>query len=399
MIPIRLLQVRSLLSIVALFAFTLIGCGKGGEAAAEGGEPTVNASSAQTTAPGLVVMRSDAPELRQMTIAEVRNLPVPGEEVLAPAKIEANPNRIGHAVLPIPGRIVRVMVKLGDSVTQGQPLITIESLAIAEAESAYVQAETSVRQAELAAAKDAADLARLTDLFEHQAVAQKEVLAAQTTSALAKSAVDQAISAREQARRRLGLLGLKAGSFDQTATVKAPLAGKVLDVSVVEGEFRNEINTALITIADLSRVWATSEVPESKIRYCKVGGMTDLELIAFPGETFRARVTRIADTVNNETRTIKVSVELENPSGRLRPEMFGRLRYANEVVSTPWIPSSAVVRIGEKDFVFVEQAPGRFQSTAVELGRNHAEGYAVMGGLKAGTRIVTQGSVYLKAAL
>jgi len=302
-------------------------------------------------------------------------------------------------VLPVPGRIVKVMVKLGDSVTQGQAVVEIESPMVGEAESAYIQAEASVRQAELAITKADADLARLTDLFEHQAVAQKEVLAAQTTSALNKAALEYAQSAREQARQRLELLGLKAGHFQQQVSVKAPISGKVLELSVVEGEYRNEINTPLITIADLSRVWATSEVPESKIRYCKPGGFADLQLIAYPNEAFRARVTRIADTVNSETRTVKVSAELDNPGGRLRPEMFGQLRYADGLVPTPWVPDSAIVRIGDKDYVFLKQAPGRFQSSEVELGKHHDGGFAVTRGLKAGDPIVTQGSVYLKAAL
>lgn len=398
MIPTQPFNGKILSYCLAVAWLALAGCGKQERAAVEAKDSPVTPAPTQST-PGEVVLGPNAPELRQMQIQEVRTVQLPGDEVIAPAKIEANPNRIGHAMLPIPGKIVRVLVKLGDSVTQGEPLVTIESSMIAEAEAAYVQAEVSVRQAELAAAKADADLARLTDLFEHQAVAQKEVLAAQTASALAKSAVEQAQTAREQARRRLEILGLKPGRSDQAATVRAPLSGKVLEISVVEGEFRSETNTPLITIADLRRVWATSEVPESKIRYCKVGGTADLELIAFPGETLHARVTRIADTVNSETRTIKVSAELDNPAGRLRPEMFGRLRYADGMAASAWIPAPAVVRIGEKDFVFVERSPGRFLSTPVQLGQHHAEGYAVTEGLKAGDRVVTQGSVYLKAAL
>ncbi len=397
MTPIRLFLSKSLLCGIAVVATG--GCGKHQDAAAAGKESPQAAALVQISAPGLVVLDPEAPELRQMTIEAVRSVPAPADEVTATAKIEANPNRVGHAVLPAPGRIVHVMVKLGDAVTKGQPLVTIESSAVAEAESAHLQAEASVRQAELAVVKADADLARLADLFEHQAVAQKEVLAAQTTSALAKASVEQARSARDQARRRLELLGLQAGRFEQKITVTAPVSGKVLEVSVVDGEYRNEINAPMITIADLSRVWATSEVPESQIRFCQVGGTAALELIAYPGETFRARVTRIADTVNSETRTIKVSAELENSAGRLRPEMFGRLRYAGGLVATPWVPAAAVVRIGDKDFVFVEQAPGRFLSTAVELGQPHKGGFAITGGLPAGARVVTQGSIYLKAAL
>jgi cobalt-zinc-cadmium efflux system membrane fusion protein len=377
----------------------LAGCGGLRKTEARGDESPKPTTVMQAAASGVVALAPDAPELRQMTVEEIRTALVPADEVTAPAKIEANPNRIGHALLPAPGRVARVMVKLGDAVRKGQALVTIESSAIAEAETAFAQAEASVRQAEVAAAKAEADLARLSDLFAHQAVAQKEVLAAKTTAALAQAALEQARSAREQARRRLELLGLEPGRFEQTITVTAPLSGKVLEISVVEGEFRNDINAPLITIADLSRVWATSEVPESQIRYCKVGGLADLELIAYPGERFRARVTRIADTVNADTRTIKVSAELDNSSGRLRPGMFGRLRYADGVVRSPWVPSSAVVRIGDKDYVFAEQAPGRFLAKPVELGPYHDSGYAIRAGLKAGDRVVTQGSVYLKALL
>lgn len=382
---------------VLLTVLALTSCEK--PKAVEGKETSVSESPAQAKPPGLVVLGKDAPELRAMKIEPVHEVSVPAAEVTAPAKIEVNPNRVGHAVLPVPGRIVHVMVKLGDSVTRGQPLLSIESTAVAEAEAALVQTEASVRQAQLAIAKADADLSRLSDLFGHQAVAQKDVLAAETTLALAKASLEQAHSARQQALRRLELLGLKPGRSQQHVTVTAPLSGKVLEVSVVDGEYRNEINTALVTIADLSRVWATSEVPESKIRHCKVGGIAELELIAYPKEIFRARVTRIADTVNSETRTIKVNAELENAGSRLRPEMFGTVHYADTLVPTPWVPSGAVVRINDKDYVFVEQSPGRFLSAPVEFGKPYGGGFSVIKGLNAGDRVVTEGSVYLKAAL
>ena len=221
-----------------------------------------------------------APELKQMTIEAVRAVPVAVDEVNTTARIQANPHNVGHAVVPVPGRIISVLTKLGDSVVKGQPLVSIESSVVAEAESGFVQSETSVRQAEIALSKAEADVARITDLYEHQAVAQKEVLSAQTTASLTKASVEQAKSIRDQARRRLELLGLKAGEFQQRVVVTAPISGKVMEVSVVEGEFRNEINTPLVTITDLSHVWVESEVPESQIRLFHIGGIARLELIA-----------------------------------------------------------------------------------------------------------------------
>lgn len=388
-----------ILAIVAA-ATLLAGCEKSNGVVAN----TTPAAKPPETAPATgtalrVSLGPNAPELREMTVEAVRITPVPAEDASAPATIEANPNRIGRAMLPVPGRIVQVMVKLGDTVTAGQPVVAVDSPSVAEAESAYLQADAAVRQAELAVAKANADLARLTDLFEHQAVAQKEVLAARTVSELSKSSLEQAQNARLMAQRKLEYLGLKTGQSQQRVIVSAPISGKVLDVSVVAGEFRNEISAPLVTVSDLSRVWATSEVPESQIRQYRVGGQTILELVAYPGESFHGRVTRIADTADSVTRTIKVNAELDNPDGRLRPQMFGRMRYVHGLAPAPWIPEQAVVRVGEKDHVFLEETPGHFVLTEIALGKRHDEGFAVLRGLKAGDRIVTRGAVYLKGAL
>ncbi len=392
-------QLKSALGLAA--ALFLAACGKQETAPAKPSDPpkAVSASPAQKQLNGEVVMDPNAPELKQMLIEVIQDVPVPVDEVTVTARIQANPHGVGHAVVPVPGRITRVMARLGDSVTKGQPLVSIESPAVAEAEAAFVQSEAMLRQAEIALAKADADVARLSDLFEHQAVAQKELLAARTTAGLSKAAVDQAQGAREQARRRLELLGLKPGEFQQQVVVHAPISGKVMEVSVVEGEFRNEINTPLVTITDLSRVWVTSEVPESKIRLFHVGGIAHLELIAYPNETFHAKVTRIADAVDPETRTLKVNAELENTAGKLRPDMFGSLRYSTGETPAPWIPETAVVRRNGIDLIFVERAPGRFAAVPVELGKPIHGGFPVDKGAKAGDRIVTKGSVYLKAAL
>lgn len=396
------LSVRSYVLVLLCFVtfVALTGCREPGQATADDDKHSPDAASqGNSKSANKVVLHSGAPELEQMKVEQVKTSPVPEEEVTAPARIEANPNQVGHAMLPAPGRIATVLVKLGDAVTAGQPLLTIQSAVVAEVEAAYIESEAAVRQADLALAKADADLARLADLLEHKAVAQKEVLSAQTIAASSKASLEQARSAREHAVRRLNFLGLQPGRFDQLITVTAPVSGKILDLNVVGGEFRNEINNPLITIADLSRVWATSEVPESKIRHCRIGGTATLDLIAYPGEEFRARVTRIADTVNSETRTIKVTAQIDNSGGRLRPEMFGRLHYASGTVETPWVPDAAVFRMDEKDFVFIEESRGRFEAVPVQLGKRHNGGYAVRKGVSAGDRVVTQGSVYLKASL
>lgn len=356
--------------------------------------PTAGQAAART-----VTLGPEAPELREMSVDTVQLVPVPAEDTSAPARIEANPNRIGRSRLPVPGRIVKVMVQLGDSVKAGQPIAIIDSPSVTDAEAGFLQADSTVKQAEVALAKASADLERITDLFTHKAVAQKEVLAARTVHALSVTALEQAIQSRRQAQQKLEFLGLISGKQQQQVVITAPISGKVLEVAVVPGEFRNEVNEPLVTVADLSRVWATADVPESQIRQYRLGGQTTLELLAYPEEPFAGRVTRIADTADAETRTVKVSAELENQSGKLRPMMFGRMRYINGLVRAPWIPESAIVRIGDQDHVFVEESKGHFRLTTVVLGKRHESGFAVLQGVTAGDRVVTRGAVYLKGAL
>ena len=127
----------SLLSF-ALAAFFLLStaCEKPAPQAAAKAESTPAAppTSARKGLPGEVLMDANAPELKQMKIEAVRDVSVPVDEVTTTARIQANPHRVGHAVVPVPGRIVSVMAKLGDLVARGQPLV--EALTFANAAAA-----------------------------------------------------------------------------------------------------------------------------------------------------------------------------------------------------------------------------------------------------------------------
>ena len=376
--------------LVTLLA-ALAGCGRK-EEEASAGSPSSSAPPAQ----GVVIIPQDSPKLQQIRIERVKVVDLPTDEVVSPGKIEANPNRVSRVLLPVAGRISTVLVRLGDAVAERQPLLTIESPDADAGESAYLQAGASLTQARAAQLKAQADLDRATDLYEHNAIAQKEVLNAQNALAQAKAAVEQAQAQREQAVRRLALLGLKPGDFGQKITVHAPLAGKVLEINVAPGEYRNDTNAPLMTIADLSTVWVSSDVPESYIRFIQVGERVDTELVAYPGETFRGRVTRIADTVDPQTRTVKVRAEMDNSRGRLRPDMFGRIRHTESVRPTPVVPAGAVIQGDGQSVVFVEQSPGRFEQRQITIGKRSDSLLGVERGLRPGERVVVDGAMLLK---
>jgi cobalt-zinc-cadmium efflux system membrane fusion protein len=350
-----------------------------------------------TTAPTVVVIPAGSPMLSQLVRRPVAVMDLPTDEVIAPGKIEANPNRISKVVLPVSGRVARVQVKIGDAVAKDQPLLTIESPDADSAMSAYLTAQANETQARAALGKAQADFDRTSDLFEHEAVAKKDVLAADNALVQARAAVDQAAAAREQALRRLAVLGLEPGDFRQPVVVRAPLAGKVLDLSVVPGEYRNDTSASVLTIADLASVWVTSQVPETYIRFVQVGERVEINLVAYPGEVFEGRVSRIADTVDPQTRTVKVQAEMDNRAGRFRPEMYGSIHHIESVARTAVVPVGAVIENNDgRHVVFVETAPGRFDERAVGIGRRAGDVVRVTSGVAPGDVVVVEGAMLLK---
>ncbi len=182
--------------------------------------------------------------------------------------------------------------------------------------------------------------------------------------------------------------------------MRSPLAGKVLELSVVPGEFRTDTSVSLMTIADLSSVWVTSQVPESYIRFVQLGEHVEISLVAYPGEKFEGKVSRISDTVDPQTRTVKVQAEMDNREGRFRPEMYGSIHHVESTATMTVIPFSAVVQDGDRAVVFVEQAPGRFQERGqVTVGKRAGDVVRVASGVKPGDSIVVDGVMLLKGLL
>jgi membrane fusion protein, heavy metal efflux system len=376
--------------LLGIFSALLCGCGAGRPEAAIASTPPSKPTA------GEVILPADSPKLREIKVESVAFEETPSDEVGSPGKVEVNPNRVAHVLLPLQGRIARVFVKIGDAVRQGQTLVELESPDADLATSTCLQAAAALTQAKSAAAKSQADVDRTRDLFENNAVAKKDLLNAEAMQTQAKAAVEQAEAALEQSQRRLELLGLKPGAFGQHVAVKAPVSGKVLEMTIVPGEYRNDMSAPVLTIADLSTVWVTSDVPESSIRMVRNGERVDIELAAYPGEVFHGRVTQIADTVDPQTRTIKVRAEIQNAGGRLRPEMFARIRLVSSTQQRPVVPVAAVLQGESGTFVVREIAPGRFKETPVTLGSRLGEKVAVSKGLNSGDRVVTDGVLLVK---
>lgn len=371
----------------------LAGCGKPNSSRAEP-EPSL---ATATRSGNKVKFPAGHPQLTRIRVSAVQTAEVPIDEVVAPGKIELDPGRLSRVALPVPGRINRVLVGLGDAVSVGQPILLVESNEVSGIMSALRQASANLSQATATLAKSQADLARSRDLFADRAIAEKDVLAAEATVVQSKAAVEQAQATRDEAMRKLELLGLKPGSMEQRVTVRAPVPGKVVELTAASGDFRSDTNTPVMAIADLSMVWVAADVSEDRIRLIRVGETVEISLAAFPGERFTGRVRKIADTVDPQTRTVKVRAELANPSGRYKPEMFASIRHVHGYAPLPVVPRGAVLQQQNDNTVFVERAPGEFEEVPVVIAWQDAARVAIRSGIKAGDRVVVDGITQLKA--
>lgn len=343
-----------------------------------------------------IVLPADSPMLDQIKVAPVALAEMPTVEIRAPAKLHADPNRLAEVELPVSGHILRVLVRVGDAVTQGQPLLEMESPEAAKFQSVYVEARASVAQARAALSKAEADRDRLRDLFEHKAVARKELLNAETEFEERGQALQQALAEEEQARQRLKILRVPPGKFGSIFVLRAPLAGKVLEMNVAPGGFWTESAAPVMTIADLSQVWVTASIPESDISKIRLGASLEVQLTAYPDRSWQVNVSRIADSVDAQTHTVTVWAELDNPDGLLRPEMFGWVRYVESVSQFPVVPTGAIVQSESGPFVYRVVKPGIFEAVPVEVGVRREGQVVARSGLSEGDQIVVDGTMLLK---
>jgi membrane fusion protein, heavy metal efflux system len=369
----------------------IAGCGRPGQAS-----PEKTTAPATPTDAGEIRIPSDSPQLKRLRIEEVRTEQVPLEEVVVPGKVEANPTRVSRVALPVAGRVKQVMVTIGDAVKQGQPVLTLDSPDAGAALSAHRQAVAKVNQTKAAQVKAEADFNRIKDLFDNRAVAQKDVIAAETTLAQAKSDVAQAEATLDETRKKLQVYGLQSDQQTQDVSVRAPVSGKVLEISVAAGEYRNDTSAPVMTIADLSTVFMTSDVPEDRIRFIRPGEPVEITLSAYPNEVLRGKVERIGDTVDPQTRTIKVRAELQNPTGRFRPEMFGEIRHKQGFRDMPVVPPGAIVQGDQRNIVYRENSFGVFEPIEVKFGARNGDRVPILSGIKPGDRIVVDGAMLLR---
>ena len=155
----------------------------------------------------------------------------------------------------------------------------------------------------------------------------------------------------------------------------------------------------LYRLVDFSHIWVIAEVYEQDLPLVQVGQAAEIELDAFPGERFKGEVSFIYPTLTPATRTAKVRVELDNPDGRLKADMFAAVQLTADMASAEVlsVPESAVLDTGKRQAVLVERGEGRYEPREVKLGRR-ADGYVeILEGVAKGEKVVVSANFLIDA--
>jgi cobalt-zinc-cadmium efflux system membrane fusion protein len=147
--------------------------------------------------------------------------------------------------------------------------------------------------------------------------------------------------------------------------------------------------------ADLSSVWLVADVPEQSAGELAVGKTVTAEIPALPGRRIEGRLAFVSATVNPDTRTVRVRMDLPNPAREFKPAMLATMLLQGPPAVRPVVPSTAVVREENRDHVFVQTAPDTFVLRRVTLGAEQAGKRAVDDGLAVGEPIVADGAFHL----
>jgi cobalt-zinc-cadmium efflux system membrane fusion protein len=300
------------------------------------------------------------------------------------ASVEADPTDVVKLHAPMPGRIVKVHVRLGDSVAAGQALITIDSSELTLLNAEYQQAKTAERQAKR-------EFDRLSELFMYDIVSKRELEEAETEYSSQQSVL-------KQAEVRLNQLDVQPGDIvGGLLVLRSPIAGKVSELSASKGSYRNDEGEPLMVVVNLKNVYLTANVQERDIPRLFPGQQVRVSVNSFPGEVFNTRVVSTGETLDPETRTVKVRMPIENPRHRLLPSMYATADFGIKPYAGIMIPVSAVIHDANGSKVFVESSPWSFEERMVQTGVENSSQVGITSGLSVGERIVTREGVLLHA--
>jgi cobalt-zinc-cadmium efflux system membrane fusion protein len=337
------------------------------------------------------VVLSDA-QLQMVNVGAVSEYTFPLQRE-AVGNIDFNEDLETQVFPPYQGRISQLYAKLGDNVSRGQVLFTIESPDLIQAESNLIAAAAvlELTSKTLQRAKQLHDVQGIADKDLEQAVSDQ-----QSAEGALKAARDAVVVFGKSAGEIDGMV--RSREVDPFLLVRSPVSGRVTARNAAPGVFVQPGNTpAPYSVADISRIWLNASVTESDMPLVKKGQEIRVTLMAFPERTFEGRISAVGSTVDPQLHRGLVRAEIDDPKHELLPGMFASfVIVTGDPVKAPAMPLDGVVREGDGSMtVWVTTDGHHFTQRTVKLGLQHGGYDQIIDGVAAGERVVVKGAIIL----
>jgi cobalt-zinc-cadmium efflux system membrane fusion protein len=330
-------------------------------------------------------------------------------EHVTEGKIAVDEDRSTPIFSPYAGRVIKLFVKPGDTVTVGQPLFTVQAADMVQAQNDFISAATALNKA-----RSAQNLAQIIDkrqrlLYEGKAVPLKEVQNARAALDAAENDVRSAEVALEATRNRLRILGKtdqeitdfqEKGTIDPATLITAPIAGTIVQRKVGPGQYVGSGSTdPVFIIGDLSTVWVVAFIRETEAPIVHVGQQIYFTVLAYPDRSFPATISYVAAALDPTTRRLLVRATVNNDAGLLKPEMFASVKIlSGESDKAVAVPRDAIIYEGETARVWVVRDKDNdkaIELRRIKVGLTNGSLVEVLKGLAPGDRVVTKGSLFI----
>ena len=330
-------------------------------------------------------------------------------EYVTEGKIGIDEDRSTPVFSPYTGRVTKLLVRPGDSVTKGQPLFVIEAADTVQAQNDYISAITGLNKAQSALDLAKIQDTRAKDLFEGKAVPLKDYQQSQATLIQAQNDVRSSQTALEASQNKLRILGFtddaiaslqQKGRLNPETTVFAPIGGTVVQRKAGPGQFVSTgASDPVYVIGDLSTVWLIAYVRETDAANVAVGQDVNFNVMALPGKQLSARVNYVAAAIDPTTRRLLVRATIDNKDGRLKPEMFANVTlYSPDGHPAIGVPKQALIYEGDQVRVWVAHDDKSIELRSIKPGLINGDLVEVSQNLKPGEQIVTKGSLFIDRA-
>jgi len=367
-------------------------------------DPDVNGQSKKVTG----VFYPTPAQWATLTVEPVQQRVFQSEHVTE-GKIAVDEDRSTPIFSPYAGRVLKLFVKPGDTVTVGQPLFTVQAADMVQAQNDFISAATALNKA-----RSAQNLAQIIDkrqrlLYEGKAVPLKEVQNARAALDAAENDVRSAEVALEATRNRLRILGKtdqeitdfqEKGTIDPATLITAPIAGTIVQRKVGPGQYVGSGSAdPVFIIGDLSTVWVVAFIRETEAPIVHVGQQIYFTVLAYPDRSFPATISYVAAALDPTTRRLLVRATVNNDAGLLKPEMFASVKIlTGESDKAVAVPRDAIIYEGEAARVWVVRDKDNdkaIELRRIKVGLTNGSLVEVLKGLAPGDRVVTKGSLFI----